>query len=207
MKEIELKGLDVTLYTEKFDNDLDIYLLPLKNKKNYFISYATHFGSDVLSFTDNEDKTHTPPLGIAHFLEHKMFEQESGEDPFTFFSQSGTDSNASTSYDNTQYICSGTKKFRENLRYLIKFVNSPYYTDENVEKEKGIIAEEIKMYADIPDYKLELKLRECLYKNSPRRIDIAGTVQEINKITKEDLYDCYNSFYKKWDFKPKKEMR
>lgn len=196
MKKTELKGLDISLYTEKLNNDLEIYLIPYSNKKNYFISYATRFGSDVISFTDNENKTHTPPLGVAHFLEHKMFEQPSGEDPFTFFSKTGTDSNASTSYDNTQYICTGTKNFKENLRYLIKFVNTPYYTDENVEKEKGIIAEEIKMYADDPDYKLGMKLRESLYKNSPRRIDIAGTVKEIYKITKEDLYDCYNSFYK-----------
>ena len=170
-------------------------MLPYENKKNYFISYATRFGSDVIEFTDNQKKKHTPPLGIAHFLEHKMFEQESGEDPFAFFSESGTDSNASTSFDNTEYICYGTKEFQKNLRYLLSFVNSPYYTDQNVKKEKGIIAEEIKMYNDIPDFQLEMKLRECLYKNHPRRIDIAGTIEEIEKITKEDLYACYNNFY------------
>ena len=196
MKEIKLKGLDMSVYTEKLNNGLEIYLVPYENKKNYFISYATKFGSDVLEFTDSNKKTYKPPLGIAHFLEHKMFEQEDGIDPFTFFSESGTDSNASTSFDHTQYICSGTKKFRENLRYLLKFVNNPYYTDENVNKEKGIIAEEINMYQDIPDYKLEMKIREAVYTSSPRRIDIAGTVDEINKITKEDLYCCYNNFYK-----------
>ena len=196
MKEIKLNGLDMSVYTETLNNGLEIYLIPYENKKNYFISYATKFGSDVIEFTDNNKKTYKPPLGIAHFLEHKMFEQEDGIDPFTFFSESGTDSNASTSFDNTQYICSGTKKFRENLRYLLKFVNSPYYTDENVNKEKGIIAEEIKMYQDIPDYKVEMKIREAVYTNSPRSIDIAGTIDEINKITKEDLYNCYNSFYK-----------
>ena len=196
MKEIKLKGLDISAYTETLKNGLEIYLIPYENKKNYFISYATKFGSDVLEFIDGTNKSFSPPLGIAHFLEHKMFEQEDGTDPFTFFSESGTDSNASTSFDNTQYICSGTKKFKENLRYLLKFVNSPYFTDENVEKEKGIIAEEIKMYQDIPDYKLELKLRDAIYTNSSRRLDIAGTIEEINKITKEDLYKCYNNFYK-----------
>ena len=196
MKEIKLKGLDISAFTETLNNGLEIYLIPYENKKNYFISYATKFGSDVLEFVDNNKKSYAPPLGIAHFLEHKMFEQEDGTDPFTFFSESGTDSNASTSFDNTQYICSGTKKFKENLRYLLKFVNNPYFTDENVEKEKGIIAEEIKMYQDIPDYKLELKLRDSIYTNSSRRIDIAGTIEEINKITKEDLYKCYNNFYK-----------
>jgi len=194
MKEIELVGLDKTIYTETLSNGLEIYLIPYDNKKNYYISYATRYGSDIKNFKVN-DKEYNPPLGIAHYLEHKMFEEESGIDPFEFFSQTGTDANASTSYDNTQYICYGNKNFKENLKYLIRFVNSPFFTDENVEKEKGIITEEIKMYRDIPDYKLEMQLRECLYHNSPRRIDIAGTVEEINKITKEDLYNCYNNFY------------
>ena len=130
MKKIELKGLEATLYQETLDNGLEIYLLPYENKKNYYISYATHFGSDVLQFTDTTGKTHTPPLGVAHFLEHKMFEEESGIDPFSFFSESGTDSNASTSYDNTQYICAGTRNFRENLRqnllYMIKLKSNIY---------------------------------------------------------------------------------
>ena len=195
MKKINLKGLDMAYYQETLENGLEIFMVPYENKKNYFISFATRFGSDVLSFTDKKGKKITPPLGVAHFLEHKMFEQESGEDPFAFFSASGTDSNASTSFDNTQYICYGTKEFESNLRYLLQFVNSPYYTDNNVNKEKGIIAEEIKMYEDMPDLQLEMKLRECLYKNHPRRIDIAGTVEEINKITKEDLYSCYSNFY------------
>lgn len=194
MKKISLSGLDRDCYVDKLDNGLEVYMIPMLEKKNYFISYATKFGSDVVEFSDGNNK-YKPPLGIAHFLEHKMFEQEDGIDPFTYFSASGTDSNASTSFDSTQYICGGTKNFNDNLDYLLDFVNKPFYTDENVEKEKGIIAEEIKMYQDIPDFKLEMKLRECLYHKHPRRIDIAGTVQEINKITKEDLYDCYNNFY------------
>lgn len=196
MKKISLKGLEMDLYTETLKNGLEVYMLPYEDKKNYFISFATRFGSDVLEFTDvTNKKTYKPPLGIAHFLEHKMFEEESGEDPFTFFSKSGTDANASTNFDSTQYICYGNNEFNSNLEYLLKFVLRPYYTDSNVKKEKGIIAEEIKMYNDMPEVKLEMKLRECLYKNHPRRIDIAGTVEEIKKITKEDLYACYNNFY------------
>ncbi len=195
MKKIDLKGLDISCYTEKLANGLEVYMLPYENKNNYFISYATRFGSDILEFINSDEQKVKLPEGIAHFLEHKMFEQEDGIDPFAYFSESGTDSNASTSFDNTQYICYGNKNFENNLKYLLNFVNKPYYTDENVEKEKGIIAEEIKMYEDIPDYKLEMKLREILYKNSPRRIDIAGSIKEINRITKEDLYNCYNSFY------------
>ena len=195
MKTIELKGLDAKVYTETLDNGLEVYMIPYDNKKNYFISYATRFGSDIIGWKNGEG-TYKPPYGIAHFLEHKMFESEDGIDPFTFFSKSGTDSNASTSFDYTQYICYGTKKFKTNLKYLLKFVNEPYYTDDNVEKEKGIIKEEIEMYQDMPDFKLEMKLRECIYKNSPRRIDIAGSVDDIYKITKEDLYKCYENFYR-----------
>lgn len=195
MKKINLKGLDMTVYEEKLSNGLEIYMLPYENKKNYFITFATRFGSDILEFTDISKKNHKPPLGIAHFLEHKMFEEENGVDPFSFYAKSGTDCNACTSYDSTQYMCWGNKNFNKNLEYLLKFVTHPYFTDQNVKKEKGIISEEIKMYLDNPDYKLERRLRECIYKNHPRRIDIAGSVSEINRITKEDLYACYNNFY------------
>lgn len=196
MKKINLKGLDLVAYTETLSNGLDVIFVPFEKKSNYYISYATRFGSEITSFTPaGEKKSIKVPDGIAHFLEHKMFEQESGEDPFAYFSKSGTGANASTSYDNTQYICYGTKNFIDNLRYLIQYVNAPYYTDENVEKEKGIIAEELKMYADLPDVQLETKLRENVYHVHSRRVDIGGTVDEIYKITKEDLYLCYNNFY------------
>ncbi len=196
MRKNNIKGLDITYYTETLENGFNIILVPMLDKKNYFITYATKFGSDITKFTPNDSKEEIKvPDGIAHFLEHKMFEQEDGQDPFTFYSKSGTGSNASTSYDNTQYICYGTKNFNENLRYLLEFVGSPYYTDENVEKEKGIIAEELNMYNDIPDYQLEMKLRENIYSVSPRRVDIGGTVDTIKEITKEDLYTCYNNFY------------
>ena len=196
MKEIKLNGLDINCYYEKLDNGLDVIMLPYSNKKNYFISYATKYGSEVSKFIPvGEKEMIKVPDGVAHFLEHKMFEQEDGIDPFSFFSESGTGSNASTSFDFTQYICYGTKEFEKNLKYLLSFVNKPYYTDENVEKEKGIIAEELKMYDDIADFKLEMKLRENVYHVHPRRIDIGGSIPEIMKITKEDLYTCYNSFY------------
>ena len=195
MEKINLQNLDFDIYKEVLPNGLKVYMAPYKNKKNYFITFATKYGSDVLEYIDEYEIKQKPPLGIAHFLEHKMFEQENGIDPFTYYSKSGTDSNASTSYNNTQYLCSGTKNFKNNLRYLINFVTHPYFTNENVEKEKGIIAEEINMYKDMPDFQLEMKLRECIYKKHSRRIDIAGSVEEINKITKEDLYNVYNNFY------------
>ena len=196
MKEIKLKGLDISCYRETLDNGLEIIMLPYSNKKNYFISYATKYGSEITKFSPIGKKSEIKvPDGIAHFLEHKMFEQEDGVDPFSYFSESGTGSNASTSFDNTQYICYGTKNFEDNLKYLLTFVNRPYYTDENVEKEKGIIAEELKMYDDIAEFRLEMKLRENVYHAHPRRIDIGGSIPEIMKITKEDLYTCYENFY------------
>ena len=194
MKQIKLHGLDQVLYHDTLLNGLDVYLLPYEDKNNYYISYATKYGSDVTNFI-SESGEHKVPLGVAHYLEHKMFEEPSGMDPFTFFSKSGSDGNASTSYDYTQYICVGNKNFDENLRYLLQFVNTPYFTDENVEKEKGIISEEIKMYDDLPEYKLEALLRENVYHVSSKKYDIAGTIPEIKKITKEDLYHCYEAFY------------
>ena len=196
MKEISLKGLDQNCFVETLKNGLEVVMVPYQDKKNYFMSYATRYGSEINSFTPvNQKKMITVPNGIAHFLEHKMFEQESGEDPFTFFAKSGTGANASTSFNSTQYICYGTKEFEKNLKYLLNFVNQPYFTDENVEKEKGIIKEEIKMYDDIPEAFLENKLRECVYQISPRKYDIGGTVEDIDQITKEDLYQCYHAFY------------
>ena len=196
MKKISLQGLDLDAYTETLKNGLEVIFIPFANKKNYFISYATRFGSETTLFTpDGQKEEIKVPDGIAHFLEHKMFEQENGIDPFTYFAESGTGANASTSFDNTQYICYGTKNFLDNLRYLLTYVNQPYYTDQNVEKEKGIITEELKMYQDIPEWQLEARLRQNIYHNHPRRVDIGGTIAEINKITKEDLYTCYNNFY------------
>lgn len=196
MREINLEGLDVTAYYEKLDNGLEVFYIPYKDKKNYYMSYATKFGSEDITFTPSgSSKKVTMPTGVAHFLEHKMFEQENGVDPFSYYAESGTGANASTSFNNTQYICYGTRNFEDNLEYLIKYVNSPYYTDENVLKEKGIITEELKMYADIPDWKIETRIRENTYKIHPRRIDIGGSIEDIKKITKEDLYLCYNNFY------------
>lgn len=196
MEKIPLEGLDATLYSETFENGFSIYMIPLKDKKNYALTYATRYGSDIIEFDMEGSKNRRKvPTGIAHFLEHKMFEQEDGKDPFTFYSESGTDANAATDHDYTKYICNGTKKFKENFRYLLQYVNAPYFTDENVEKEKGIIEEELNMYLDIPEFVLEVKIRENLYKKHPRRIDVGGSVEDIKKITKEDLYDCYNTFY------------
>ena len=117
MKEISLKGLDQSCYTQTLKNGLKLVFIPYADKKNYFITYATCYGSDINAFVPvGRKKGITVPNGIAHFLEHKMFEQEDGVDPFSFFSESGTGGNASTSYTSTQYICYGTKEFQKNLK-------------------------------------------------------------------------------------------
>ena len=194
MKSKKINKIDLTYYYEKLTNGFKIYYLNIPNKKEYMVTLVTKYGSNNNKFSVN-NKNYDKPLGIAHFLEHKNFEQESGEKPFEFFEKSGSMVNASTSFDYTAYYCAGTTNFKENLEYLLKFVSEPYYTDENVEKEQGIIAQELKMYNDNPEEILVRTLRESLYHENSRKYDIGGTVDTIKKITKEDLYDCYNTFY------------
>ncbi len=196
MKKLQLNN-SITVYQKKLSNGLTVYLAPDNERHKYLAIYGVHFGGSTLEFVSPTTKKMTRyPSGIAHFLEHKIFEQENGEDPFAFFAKSGTDANAATSFDSTRYYCSGTKNFKENLSYLIDFVNQPYFTDENVEKEKGIILEEYRMYKDIPDFQMEEVLHQNLYQEDFRRFDVLGCEEDIKKITKEQLYDCYNTFYR-----------
>jgi predicted Zn-dependent peptidase len=124
-----------------------------------------------------------------------MFAQENGVDPMMFYAANGADVNAYTSLYNTSYHFSCSSHLKENLEYLLDFVQSPYFTDENVDKEKGIIEEEIKMYNDDPYSYLDEEVRFNAFKEHPVRHSIAGTVEDINAITKEDLYTCYHTFY------------
>lgn len=196
MKAIELKGLDQTLYYEKLENGLEVYMLPYKNKSNYTMHYLTKYGSIQTTFIPYGEKEKiTVPDGIAHFLEHKMFEQEDGVDPFTYAAKTGTYSNASTNFECTRYCFEGNQAFQDNLNYLLDFVGSPYFTDENVEKEKGIIAEEIKQYDDEVEWVFEEEMKKALLQKDNHRVDIAGTIESINTITKEDLYNTYYTFY------------
>lgn len=196
MKAIELKGLDQTLYYEKLENGLEVYMLPYKNKSNYTMHYLTKYGSIQTTFIPYGEKEKiTVPDGIAHFLEHKMFEQEDGVDPFTYAAKTGTYSNASTNFECTRYYFEGNQAFQDNLNYLLDFVGSPYFTDENVEKEKGIIAEEIKQYDDEVEWIFEEEMKKALLQKDNHRVDIAGTIESINTITKEDLYNTYYTFY------------
>jgi len=144
---------------------------------------------------NNSNEMIKVPLGVAHFLEHKMFEQKDNKDPFTFYSERGCDANANTSNYKTTYLFSGANSFYDNIKFLLDYVQEPYFTDENVEKEKGIIEQEINMYKDDPFFKIYDGIINNTFVEHPIKYPIAGTVEDIYKITKEDLYNCYNTFY------------
>lgn len=196
MNKLEYAGLDQVLYQETLDNGMTVYLVPYKNKNSYCMHYVSKYGSIDTVFTPvGEDKEITTPEGVAHFLEHKKFETEEGLDPFTFSSASGTSCNASTFYKYTRYMFEGCNAFRENLDYLLTFVHTPYFTDENIEKEKGIVIEELMQYNDMADVKIEYFAKEGLLVEHPMRNDIGGTPETVNSITKEDLEKIYKTFY------------
>lgn len=158
--------------------------------------WGVNFGSiDNHFINPDNNKEIKIPDGVAHFLEHKMFEQENGVNSLDALSSLGVDANAYTTNDYTTYLFECTDNFYEALDELMDYVQHPYYTDENVEKEKGIIAQEINMYDDYPTWKVYMNAMECLYHNNPVKLDIAGTIESITPITKETLYDCYNTFY------------
>lgn len=191
-----LVKMDLDMYYEKLDNGLEVYVVPKDNVNSIYVTFSTKFGSIHNEFIPYDRMRMTKfPLGIAHFLEHKLFEQEDGKDPFTFYSDRGCDSNANTSNFKTTYLFSGTSHLDENLNYLLDFVQSPYFTDENVEKEKGIIEQEIRMYDDSPYYKLFDKVIFNAFKIHPIRYPIAGNISSVKSITKNDLYTCYHTFY------------
>lgn len=191
-----LENLDLTLYSKKLQNGLEIFIVPNENVNNIYCTFSTKYGSVQNEFVPvNESEMIKVPNGVAHFLEHKMFEQENGVDPFTFFSERGADANANTSAFKTTYLFSGPDFFEENLNYLLDYVQKPYFTDKNVEKEKGIIEQEIKMYEDDPYSRLYEGILFNTFKEHPIRNSVIGTPESVNSITKEILYKCYNTFY------------
>jgi predicted Zn-dependent peptidase len=194
VERIHYDNLQETLYYEVMDNGLRVYVLPKPGFQKTYATFATKYGSVDNHFKVEGAAEVRVPDGIAHFLEHKMFEEPEG-DIFAKFASNGASANAFTSFDQTVYLFSATDHIHENLETLIDFVQNPYFTDQNVEKEKGIIGQEINMYQDNPDWRVYFGLIEAMYKVHPVHIDIAGTVESIGTITKEDLYTCYNAFY------------
>ena len=196
MRKNNLEKLDLELYEETLQNGLKVFIVPKENVNGIYATLSAKFGSIHTEFALNgSDKMIKVPMGVAHFLEHKMFEQKDGVDPFTYFSERGCDANANTSNYKTTYLFSGANSFAENITYLLDYVQSPYFTDENVEKEKGIIEQEINMYSDEPFFKIYDGIIYNTFINHPIKYSIAGNVEDVYKITKEDLYNCYNTFY------------
>ena len=195
MNKIHFDKLQETLYNEKLENGLDVYILPKRGFSKTFVTFTTKYGSIDRTFIPNgKNEEVTVPDGIAHFLEHKMFEKEEG-DVFQKFSVLGGSANAFTSFTRTAYLFSATDKLYENTEVLLDFVQEPYFTEETVEKEKGIIGQEITMYDDLPDWRLYFGAIENLFHEHPVKIDIAGTIESIDEITAEHLYECYETFY------------
>lgn len=191
--EKQFARLQETQYSKTLPNGLRIFYYPKKGFSKTFAMLATNFGSVDESFT-LEGIRYDTPTGVAHFLEHKMFEDEDGN-ALQKFAATGASPNAFTSHCMTAYHFSCTERFSENLEILLKFVYTPYFTDENVEKEKGIIGQEIGMMDDTPGWMAMIGLYEGLYHEHPVRRSIAGSVQSIAKITPDILYRCHKAFY------------
>ena len=188
--------LNETVYSGTHSTGLKVYFILKKGFSKKYAIIGTKYGSVNNKFIPlGKNKPVKIPDGVAHFLEHKMFEQSDGSNAFDKFSLYGANANAYTSFTTTCYLFSCTDNFNECFEHLLDYVQSPYYTDENVEKEQGIIGQEIRMYDDDGQWQVMINQLKALYKNNPVKIDIAGTVESISHITKETLYDCYRTFY------------
>lgn len=187
--------LDEEEHIYSLDSGLKIIIIPKKGFAKTTAMFAVNFGSVVNTFKGEDEKNYTRiPDGVAHFLEHKLFESEQG-DAFTLYAKTGANANAYTSFNVTNYYFSSTNRLKENLEILINLIGTPYFTDENVNKEQGIIGQEINMYLDSPGWRVYFNMLQAMYEKNPVRYDIAGSVESISKITPKLLYDCYNKFY------------
>ena len=182
-------------YKGRHPSGLDIYLYPKENGSSTRAVFGTRYGSiDNCFQRSDEPEPETVPEGIAHYLEHKLFESEDG-DAFARYAETGANANAFTGFESTCYVFSCTDRLYDSLRILLDFVQSPYFTEETVAKEQGIIGQEIKMYEDLPGWRVFFNYLQAMYHSHPVRDDAAGTIESIAKITPEYLYRCYNTFY------------
>ena len=196
MQIIENSKVKEKLYIEKLKNGLTVMIIPKKGIQKKYIIWGTNYGSNDSAFiVPGEDKVTEVPNGVAHFLEHKLFEQENGTNSLDTLTALGVNANAYTTNNHTAYLYECTDHFYEALDEFMDYVQHPYFTDENVEKEKGIIGQEIMMYDDYPEWKVYLNALVCMYHNNPVKLDIAGSIESISKIDKDILYKCYNTFY------------
>lgn len=192
--EVKSQRVGDSYYKINHPSGLTIYVYPKEGYKSTYAIFGTKYGSINTCFSVDDGEKITVPDGIAHYLEHKLFESEDG-DAFAKYAKTGANANAYTSFEKTCYLFSCTEKFEESLEILLGFVQDPYFTAQTVAKEQGIIGQELKMYDDSPDWRVMFNMLECMYRNHPVKIDIAGTVESISHITAEKLYEVYNVFY------------
>lgn len=194
MKTFNYFGKEQAIYYEKLNNGLDVYLLPNNNLKTYHISLVCKYGGDIEEFIPVNEKDYIKiPDGLAHFLEHKAFDMENS-DSFEFFAKTGTFTNAGTNSLYTNYYISGKKQFKKNFNYLLTMVFSPFFTQDTIEKEIGIIKEEINMYEDSPEFQLDRTFQKCFF-NSSFIKSVSGSEESIKTINKKMLDQTFNTFY------------
>ena len=196
MQVIENLKVKEKMYIEKLENGLTVMIIPKHGIQKKYVIWGTNYGSNDNKFiVPGEDKITEVPNGVAHFLEHKLFEQENVTNSLDTLTALGVNANAYTTNDHTAYLFECTDNFYEALDELMDYVQHPYFTDENVEKEKGIIGQEIMMYDDYPDWQVYLNAMKAMYHENPIKIDITGTIETISHIDKNILYKCYKTFY------------
>ena len=193
MKQTFYERIGESVYREVLPNGLQVCVVPKPEHAKKYAFFATRYGGMDTRFC-LDGKWLDTPAGIAHYLEHKMFESEEG-DAFEKYAQTGASANAFTSFDKTCYLFACTDRFQESLEILLDCVTHPYFTKETVEKEQGIIGQEIRMYEDDPGWRVMFNLLQSLYQNNSVKVDIAGSIESIAQIDAELLYRCYHTFY------------
>lgn len=195
IREIKNELLNDSYFEIDHKSGFKIFVYPKENYSSAYAVFGTKYGSiDTCFRVEGNEEFTTVPEGIAHFLEHKLFESEE-LDAFARYAKTGASANAYTSFDKTCYLFQCSGNFDKSLEILLDFVSNPYFTEKTVQKEQGIIGQEIKMYQDEPGWESLFSLLRAMYHNHPVRIDIAGTVESISHITADLLYECYETFY------------
>ena len=194
IKQLTNEKLGETVFCAVHPSGLEIRVMPKKGYNSAYAVFGVKYGSIDTAVQNESGKFETIPEGTAHFLEHKLFESED-LNAFERFAKTGASANAYTSFEKTAYLFKGSDQIEESLEILLDFVQNPYFTQETVEKEQGIIGQEIRMYQDLPDWQVMFNLLKALYSKHPVRIDIAGTQDSIAKIDADLLYRLYKNFY------------
>ncbi len=193
MKTLEYPRLGEKVFRETLSSGLEVVVVSKPSHAKHYAFFAVRYGGMDMRFQLG-GRWQDTPAGIAHYLEHKMFDTEEGN-VLQELAKNGAADNAFTSSSMTAYYIQCTEKFYENLRILLSFVSVPYFTQESVDKEQGIIAQEIRMIEDEPDWQVYANLMKCLYRDSPVRVPVVGSIESIRRITPQVLYDCHRAFY------------